>query len=229
MRKQLNIAIAAVAIFAACSSSWAEAKGPLKVFILAGQSNMEGKATVGTLDAVIGRPDTHDQFKHLKPDGKWLVRDDVWVTFLDRKGPDGSCNYGPLSVGFGSFKPNKKDRQHPHKAIGPELGIGEALGDHCKEPVLLIKAAWGGKSVKHNFLPPSAMPSEADIKAKYAEVKKNYESKVERYNKIKAGEIEGKLKNPGTLTSYEDYKESIGKFYRKILEEYSKVMSDRRY
>ena len=40
--------------------------------------------------------------------------------------------------------------------IGPELGFGWVLGDALKEPVLLIKCAWGGKSLAVDFRPPSA-------------------------------------------------------------------------
>jgi len=82
---------------------------------------------------------TAARFKHLVgPDGSWRVRDDVWISYLDR------C--GPLTVGYGA-KPG---------LIGPELGLGWVLGDHCGEPVLLIKCAWGGKSLAVDFRPPSA-------------------------------------------------------------------------
>ena len=124
----------------------ADKKKPVKVFILADQSNMEGKATVTTLDAVINDPKTHDQFKHLKPDGKWLVRDDVWVTYLDRKDKRRSVPvHGPLTVGFGSPKlaRDKNFKRVPVQTIGPELGIGHVLGDHYDEPVLLINNGLG--------------------------------------------------------------------------------------
>jgi alpha-galactosidase len=49
-------------------------------------------------------------------------------------------------VGFGA----KEDR------IGPELGFGFVIGDAYEEPVLLIKLAWGGKSLAKDFRPPSA-------------------------------------------------------------------------
>ena len=62
----------------------AQAKGPVKVFILAGQSNMEGKALARTLEPVIADAKTRDRFQHLKTDGEWTVRDDVWVTLLDK-------------------------------------------------------------------------------------------------------------------------------------------------
>jgi hypothetical protein len=55
-------------------------KGPLKVFILAGQSNMDGNANVSTID-FLGEDMEHGALlKKFKPDGKTLVtRDDVWV------------------------------------------------------------------------------------------------------------------------------------------------------
>jgi hypothetical protein len=40
--------------------------------------------------------------------------------------------------------------------IGPELGFGNVVGDAFKEPVLLIKLAWGGKSLAKDFRPPSS-------------------------------------------------------------------------
>jgi alpha-galactosidase len=127
----------------------AAADKPVKVFVLAGQSNMEGHGFVkadlkrnegkGSLEYVAQDKSTATRFKHLlDKDGKWTVRDDVWIHYLDRK--------GKLTVGFGV----KDDR------IGPELGFGTVVGDAFEEPVLLIKLAWGGKSLAKDFRPPSA-------------------------------------------------------------------------
>jgi alpha-galactosidase len=57
---------------------------PLKVFILAGQSNMEGKAKMSLVEYQADQPGTRDLFKHWRKDGKWIERDDVWIKFLDR-------------------------------------------------------------------------------------------------------------------------------------------------
>ncbi len=122
---------------------------PLKVFILAGQSNMEGQGFIkadprrnggkGSLEFLVKDPATAERFKHLvDKDGKWVVRDDVWIHYLGRK--------GKLTVGYGA----KEDR------IGPELGFGHVIGDAFEEPVLLIKLAWGGKSLARDFRPPSS-------------------------------------------------------------------------
>ena len=108
---------------------------PVKVFILAGQSNMEGKAKVSLLEYQARQPATRDLFAHLRKDGKWIERDDVWIKFLDRQ--------GKLTVGYGS-----------PGCIGPELEFGTVVGDHYKEQVLIIKVAWGGRSLYRDFRPP---------------------------------------------------------------------------
>jgi alpha-galactosidase len=188
----------------------AAAPGPVKVFILAGQSNMEGKALASTLEPVIADADTHDRFAHLKTDGKWTVRDDVWVTFLDRqtKGPAGDIpRYGPLGVGFGGFKTDRDDNNRKFAAlsVGPELGIGYVLGDRFDEQVLLIKAAWGGRAVKKTFRPPSAMPSDEQIQEELAAIK---------------------AKDPETDMTFDGLKETYGSDYRKILSETRRVLDD---
>ena len=40
--------------------------------------------------------------------------------------------------------------------FGPELQFGNVLGDHFENQVLLIKTAWGGKSLFKDFRPPSS-------------------------------------------------------------------------
>lgn len=122
---------------------------PVKVFILTGQSNMVGHGFVtadpkrnegkGSLEYLVKDPATSAQFKHLvASDGKWVVRDDVWIHFLNRK--------GKLTAGFGAGP----------DCIGPELGFGHVVGNVFDEPVLLIKLAWGGKSLAMDFRPPSS-------------------------------------------------------------------------
>lgn len=111
---------------------------PVKVFILAGQSNMEGKGRVDPLlNHQITAPETKGFFAHLHKDGKYIERDDVWINYLKRR--------GKLTVGYGS--PGR---------IGLELEFGHVVGNHFEEPVLLIKAAWGGKSIGRDFRPPSS-------------------------------------------------------------------------
>src|SRR5215212_9831479 len=130
---------------------------PVKVFILAGQSNMEGQAVVdldgknyndgkGTLKALMNDPSKAPLFKHLKNEkGEWSVRNDVWVRYQREKQP---LQAGPLSIGFSIYG----GKHH----FGPELQFGHVVGDHVRSQVLLIKTAWGGKSLYKDFRPPSS-------------------------------------------------------------------------
>jgi len=203
-----RIAMLIVVLLSMSSAQAEKAKGPLKIFILAGQSNMEGKAAPSTLEPVLADPKEAPKFKHLKTDGKWTVRDDVWVTFLSKstKGPGGEHPlHGPLSVHFGSDK-NARDARGKRIKItgfGPELGIGHVLGDKLDQQVLLIKTAWGGRSVKRTFRPPSAMPEEAEVKAVFEQAK---------------------VKNPDIKLS--EIKESYGRDYRAMVSEVRKVSGD---
>lgn len=130
---------------------------PFQVFILAGQSNMEGQAVAdlsgkdynggrGTLLALLNHPDKASKVRHLRAaDGSWTVRDDVWCRYKREERP---LLVGPLSMGFSVYG-------DPHH-FGPELQFGHVLGDRLEEPVLLIKTAWGGKSLYEDFRPPSS-------------------------------------------------------------------------
>lgn len=150
-RESLTVLVATLVGSQLCLASAAEsaANSRLKVFILAGQSNMEGQGKIaldrrrndgkGSLEYLVESPATADQFKHLKNSaGDWVARDDVWIWYLGRK--------GPLTVGYGA----REDR------IGPELGFGHVMGQAYDEQVLLIKVAWGGKSLAKDFRPPSS-------------------------------------------------------------------------
>ena len=117
-----------------------DAPPTLKVFVLVGQSNMQGKGKVEHLKELAGADETRATYGHwLDAEGGWVARDDVWIWFLDRR--------GPLTVGYGA---PAEDR------FGPELEIGRVLGEAFEEPVLLIKIAWGGKSLARDFRPPSS-------------------------------------------------------------------------
>ena len=141
-------------------STKARASEVVHVFILAGQSNMVGAGEVesnlsrndgkGSLQWLTENSSTKDSYSHLKTStGAWVQRDDVFIWFLDRR--------GPLEPGYGSNQ----------KKIGPELGFGWTVGEGFDEPVLLIKLAWGGKSLAEDFRPPSL---EGDTGPYYVEV-----------------------------------------------------------
>jgi len=134
------------------------AKAPLKVFILAGQSNMEGHAEIRTFDYIGKDPATVPLLKEMRnPDGTPRVCDNVWMSYLT--GPyDGSANgegLGKLTAGFGARgdQPTKQGGK-----IGPEFTFGITMEKELSEPILIIKTAWGGRSLNTEFRPPSAGP-----------------------------------------------------------------------
>ena len=142
------------ALFAAAS---AEAK-PLKVFILAGQSNMEGHAQIGTFDYIGDDPATAPLLKQMRgADGKPRVCDHTWISYFTGRF-DGSANgegTGKLTAGFGARgdQPTKDGGK-----IGPEFTFGLTMDAALKEPVLIIKTAWGGRSLHTDFRPSSTGP-----------------------------------------------------------------------
>ena len=145
--------------FVACflTSEWMFAAGKVQVYVLAGQSNMQGQGVVdfdhpeyynggkGILNNVMKNPKMADRYSHIKDGkGEYIVRDDVFVRHVTKE----ETKTGGLSVGFTSYP----GRHH----IGPEFQFGHLLGDATKQPVLLIKTAWGGKSIYKDFRPPSS-------------------------------------------------------------------------
>jgi alpha-galactosidase len=169
---------------------WPMAKqGPVKVFILAGQSNMQGQAALRTLEYLIYNKETAEGYEHWKDrDGRWTERRDVWVWTTDGQ------RSGDLKPGFGVNE----------MKMGPELGFGWVVGEHLGEQVLLIKTCWGGRSVKRDFLPPSAeMPSE----------------------EILQKELEAARKRK-PQTTLEEVKARYGKAYREMLGHVRDVLGD---
>lgn len=135
---------------------------PLKVYILCGQSNMEGHAQISTFPAIAKDPKTADIYKEMVgADGKPVVCDQVWIadSYGDFSGNPVGKKSGKLTAGFGS-------QHHVGTGkIGPEFTFGIYMHKFLDEPILLIKDAWGGKSLKVDFRPPSGGEI-ADEKAK---------------------------------------------------------------
>jgi len=183
MRACLLIALALLGFALAALAD--EPKPQVKVFILAGQSNMEGKAKLSLLEYQAKQPATKDLFAHFRKDDKWIERDDVWIKFLDR--------HGKLTVGYGS--PN---------CIGPELEFGRVVGEKYQQPVLLIKTAWGGRSLYRDFRSPIAgLPPQAVLDAMLAEAQK---------------------KKPET--TLDDIKQPFGASYREMLSEVNETLAN---
>jgi len=209
-----------------CTASLVQAenvdtKRPLKVFILAGQSNMEGHGNVelteraveqmkqnntferdktNYLDYLAKQSDEKTRYRHLLDErGQWAQRDDVWFIW-PTAGRDAEEVKSRLTVGLGARGSLK---------IGPELQFGHIMGDHFSEPVLLIKTAWGGKSLAIDFRPPSAgMPPAEVLKERLARINEN-----------------NKRNNRDPLTM-EQMKSTYGHYYRQMIAEVDETLEN---
>lgn len=124
---------------------------PVKVFILSGQSNMVGQGEMfpstkpGTLEYVVAN-DPSGTYQFVSDGvGGWASWEDVWIHY--ERAPGSLAATGDLTAGYG----NNVDDE-----IGPELGFGHIVGDLYEPQVLIVKAAWGGKSLAVDFRPPSS-------------------------------------------------------------------------
>ena len=122
---------------------------PLKVFILAGQSNMQGHVNVSTFDSMADDPKTAPLLKDMRDaDGKPRVCQRVWISSIGCAGDDTTEQKGKLTAGFGASPAE----------IGPEFTFGIYMEKALNEPILIIKTAWGGKDLHTDFRSPSAGP-----------------------------------------------------------------------
>ena len=111
-------------------------KKPVKVFILAGQSNMEGKGFPEPLTWQVSQKKYRERYTHFikggdyeaftkkvaettDPNDKkktptylWSTRKDVWINYLGK--------HGDLTVGYGT----------PREGFGPEYNFGHVVGNH---------------------------------------------------------------------------------------------------
>ena len=146
-------AVVALLVALAAAPVVVAAERPLKVFVLAGQSNMEGHARVETFDYIGDDPATAPLLARMRrADGTPAVCDHVWISYLTGDGRSNGEGFGKLTAGYGA-------RQKPDEdggKIGPEFTFGLTLDETLPEPVLVIKTAWGGKSLHTDFRPPSA-------------------------------------------------------------------------
>ncbi|MFT5732790.1 MAG: putative heme-binding domain-containing protein [Planctomycetota bacterium] len=175
LRPQAAFALLALLSVPVSAQDRAEAQ-PLKVFVLAGQSNMQGHAKLRTLAGVAEDPATAPLFARLtNEDGTPRVWDDVWISST---GSGSTEKNGPLSFGFGAEAGGPK--------IGPEFAFGATIGERLGERVLIIKTAWGGKSLHTDFRPPSAGPYEFSDKELKRFADKGQDVDAERAAKVEA-------------------------------------------
>ncbi len=167
---------------------------PLKVYILAGQSNMEGHAKVSAFDHLGMDPKTVPILKEMRADdGTPRVCDKVWISYLTGKDTQKS---GKLTAGYGALGRDPK--------IGPEFTFGIYMQKMLDEPILIVKTAWGGKSLNTDFRSPGGGPYEFN-----EQQLENFKKQGKDVEQIKAARAE-----------------KTGHYYRLMLEHVKAVLKD---
>ena len=141
----LLAALASLLAFAGSALAVQSGTSPVKIFIMAGQSNMLGKGTISPVDHA-GNAGLH---RGERPRGQIPVPEKRWQLCGARRCLDSGSgsSAGGLTVGFGGEAAG---------LIGPELGFGHKMGDVDESQILIVKCAWGGKDLAYNFCPPSS-------------------------------------------------------------------------
>lgn len=152
--------------------------GPLYVYILAGQSNMQGHANVSTIPSMEADPHSRAMYRSIiGSNGKPIVYKNVWVASIGCGGNQYSDmleKTGNLTTGFGASETE----------IGPELLFGITIERRLHHPVLIIKTSWGGRSLMTDFRPPMAGPRiySDDLKKEWARRGMNVAQTIDQTN-----------------------------------------------
>jgi hypothetical protein len=84
----------------------------------------------------------------LNKSGDPIVCDNAWVTYKTHRSQVDTVLQGKVKVGYG----------FDNERIGPEYAFGITMDKALEQPILIIKTAWGGKSLAVDFRPPSSGP-----------------------------------------------------------------------
>ena len=135
------------------------------------------------------------------PDGEPRVCERVWISYLTGSPDRGTLGegVGKLTAGYGSRKDPKEDGGK----IGPEFTFGITMEEAYDGPILLIKTAWGGKSLNLHFRPPSA-----GKKVLREDLKEQYRKTNQLEKRLAAIDSEGH------------------KYYRLMIDHVKKVLAD---
>lgn len=159
---------------------------PLKVFLLAGQSNMEGHGytyeaskytpTATTIESLLDPSASAQNYVQGLRDGglhtflddfdsAWMTpRDDAWcVHYLSLNGSPRRAEPNADSASWTSqiapLSPGFGVTNDIYGSFGPELGMGQRLGRETDALVFLFKSDRGGTNVFVDWRPPSAVSS----------------------------------------------------------------------
>ncbi len=155
---------------------------------------MQGHARVETFNAMRLNANAAPLLKDItNPDGTPVVCKNVWISSI---GSADKEQTGQLTANFGA------DARGPK--IGPEFTFGIYAEKQLQEPILIIKTAWGGKSLHTDFRPPSSEPY--------------------TFNEQQLANFKKQNKNVQEIEAQK--KEATGHYYRLMIEHVNNVLSD---
>ena len=184
---KLTTPLAAVAALANSVVLPVAAQGTLKVFLLAGQSNMEGQAytydnastdgfNVPTLEFLLSGTPAATTYLGAMPhtfktslDPSWTnPRSDAWCVHYDSsngslKTVAPTTDAGDDFTGFGPLGPGFGVNVNFGSMFGAELGMGIRIGDATTDPIMLFKSDKGGTTLAGDWRPPSAVAARGGV------------------------------------------------------------------
>lgn len=114
------------------------------VFVLAGQSNVIGQASLQHLEGLI--LDGVDDLQEFEDDDGWVERDDAFATFDREYGDFQGTLEGRLSADqYGG----------DDSTFGPEAGFGFRMADNFDNDIIIMKAGGVG-ALAEEWIPPSS-------------------------------------------------------------------------
>lgn len=119
---------------------------PIQVYIMLGQSNMLGFGKVGP-ESAMGTLENLVRQKGMYPE--WVSAENDWVTRED-------VRYVHVMHRRDKMQKMRDEWLTPKGSFGPELGFGHVMGEFHSEPVLLLKACIGNRSLGWDLLPPGS-------------------------------------------------------------------------
>jgi hypothetical protein len=196
----------------------------LKVYLLAGQSNMQGQAytydsantdgwNIPTMQFLLsGTPAATNYLNNMPAstftfkshlNSSWLQpRNDVWG--IHRDSGTGSVqnilptnNQADMLTGIQPMQPGFGAGTSFGSMFGPELAMGINIGNALTAPVFLFKSDKGGTDLAYDWRPPSA------VAARGGAIGINYTNTVSQF-KAFLDTLDADLKNDGKLNAYND-------------------------
>ncbi|MBT3200136.1 MAG: hypothetical protein HN350_09485 [Phycisphaerales bacterium] len=231
----------------------------VRVYLLAGQSNMEEKAGFRPLAWQIGSKKYQARYTHLVKNGDYAEFTKIHKASIAKDPDNPVYNFSERKdvwmSNHGKSANLSADYLQTKRMFGLEVNFGHEMGNKYDEQVLIIKTAWGGRSIHRGYRPPSAIPSDAELKtewdaivaerkAKQAKAIADYPKQVERYKtqlaeyeKAKKAGSKKKLRKPreprdpskqkprGAQT-FDEHKASYGSDYRNMIKEAKEALAN---